>query len=495
MNKHRNHSLGVLQLCAILLGAVLSAAIAQAQTPETATATDKSSAIRRQAKFRFFAPATPDEGARRTGFAVRPASANINRLGFVAKNAPPAAVHGSGQLGRIPLWVDVNPAGNAILGDSIITQANGNLGVGLTTPASKLAVAGQIETTLGGYKFPDGTVQTTAAVSGLQAIVHDATLQGNGTNSAPLGIAVPLTLNGPQGGNQPLPGSAALGLQALGGNAPVGSGGDGLQAVGGNGLNGGDGVVAKGGKGSDLLGGGDGVNATGGDSTNIGSGGPGVRAVGGLGIGAGRNGGAGIIATGGPGQNSAIIGLAGDFVGNVEVSGNLSKGGGSFKIDHPLDPANKYLYHSFVESPDMKNIYDGTVTTDAKGEAQVTLPAYFDALNRDFRYQLTVIGVFAQAIVGQEIKGNCFTIKTSAPHVKVSWQVTGIRQDAYANQHRIQVETDKTDLERGYFLHPEAFNQPEARGVGWARQPALMRQIKEAQTKQLEGLITRKPNQ
>ena len=50
--------------------------------------------------------------------------------------------------------------------------------------------------------------------------------------------------------------------------------------------------------------------------------------------------------------------------GNVDVIGTLSKGGGSFKIDHPLDPANKYLYHSFVESPDMKNMYDGNVTTD-----------------------------------------------------------------------------------------------------------------------------------
>jgi hypothetical protein len=56
--------------------------------------------------------------------------------------------------------------------------------------------------------------------------------------------------------------------------------------------------------------------------------------------------------------------LAGNFSGNVSVSGSLSKGGGSFKIDHPLDPANKYLYHSFVESPDMKNIYDGVATLD-----------------------------------------------------------------------------------------------------------------------------------
>src|SRR5262249_12078650 len=75
--------------------------------------------------------------------------------------------------------------------------------------------------------------------------------------------------------------------------------------------------------------------------------------------------------------------------GDVEIAGSLAKAAGSFKIDHPLDPANKYLYHSFVESPDMKNVYDGVVTTDASGLATITLPNWFDALNRDFRYQLT----------------------------------------------------------------------------------------------------------
>lgn len=62
-------------------------------------------------------------------------------------------------------------------------------------------------------------------------------------------------------------------------------------------------------------------------------------------------------------------GFAGFFLGDVDVDGDLSKAGGSFKIDHPLDPANKYLYHSFVESPDMMNIYNGNVTTDAEGKA------------------------------------------------------------------------------------------------------------------------------
>jgi hypothetical protein len=102
----------------------------------------------------------------------------------------------------------------------------------------------------------------------------------------------------------------------------------------------------------------------------------------------------------------------------------------------------------------MKNIYDGTVTTDADGLATVELPDWFEALNRDFRYQLTVIGQFAQAIIAQEIRDNQFVIRTDAPNVRVSWQVTGTRHDAYAEAHRIPVEEDKPDADRGKYLHP-----------------------------------------
>ncbi|HXM63009.1 MAG TPA: hypothetical protein VN950_19260 [Terriglobales bacterium] len=176
-------------------------------------------------------------------------------------------------------------------------------------------------------------------------------------------------------------------------------------------------------------------------------------------------------------------GWAAWFNGNVDVDGNLSKAGGSFKIDHPLDPANKYLYHSFVESPDMMNIYNGNVITDAQGDAVVPLPDWFETLNRDFRYQLTVIGQFAQAIVASEVADGRFSIKTDKPNVKVSWQVTGIRQDAWANAHRIPVEQQKPTLERGFYLHPELYGAPEEKGVLWARSPQAMKQWKEARTK------------
>jgi hypothetical protein len=158
-------------------------------------------------------------------------------------------------------------------------------------------------------------------------------------------------------------------------------------------------------------------------------------------------------------------GYAGYFSGRVRVTGTLSKGGGSFQIDHPLDPENKYLFHSFVESPDMMNIYNGNVTTDEQGEAWIEMPEWFQALNRDFRYQLTVIGQFADAMVAREIEDNRFLIRTDKPSVRVSWQVTGIRHDPFAEHNRIPVEQAKPEHERGSYLHPEEWGQPRERGI------------------------------
>ena len=149
----------------------------------------------------------------------------------------------------------------------------------------------------------------------------------------------------------------------------------------------------------------------------------------------------------------------------VSINGNLTKSSGTFRIDHPLDPANKYLSHSFVESPEMLNIYNGAVTTNADGEAVVRLPDFFEALNRDFRYQLTVIGQFAQAIVSREVADNCFAVRTDKPRVKVSWQVTGVRRDAYAVANPVIVEEDKPEHERGFYLHPELFGEPDSRSL------------------------------
>ncbi|MFD5270384.1 hypothetical protein [Streptomyces sp. NPDC058335] len=154
-----------------------------------------------------------------------------------------------------------------------------------------------------------------------------------------------------------------------------------------------------------------------------------------------------------------------DVNGNARVAGRVDKAGGGFRIDHPSDPGNKYLCHSFVESPDMANLYHGVVETDEEGEATVVLPEYFETINRDFRYQLTPVGTLAHAAVTEEIKENRFTLRTDQPGVKVCWQVTGVRQDAWAEAHRIAVEEDKPLVDRGYYLHPAEHGQPESAGL------------------------------
>jgi hypothetical protein len=161
--------------------------------------------------------------------------------------------------------------------------------------------------------------------------------------------------------------------------------------------------------------------------------------------------------------------------GNLHVQGRLTAGMKAFRIDHPLDPENKYLSHSAVESPDVMNIYNGNVTTDTEGNATVVLPDYFEALNGDFRYQLTVIGKLAQAAVASEIENNRFTIKTDRPDVKVSWQVTGIRQDALAKALPPSVEEEKPEAERGLFLHPEHYGHPMSRRIAFQRSPEGLR--------------------
>ncbi len=130
----------------------------------------------------------------------------------------------------------------------------------------------------------------------------------------------------------------------------------------------------------------------------------------------------------------------------VSISGTLSKTGGSFKIDHPLKPDTHWLHHSFVESPDMLNIYNGNVRLDKAGMAWMTLPSYFEALNRDYRYQVTAVNQAMRELhICEIVEGKRFLIAGGAPGGLVSWQVTGIRQDTWANENRIQVEVRKND--------------------------------------------------
>ncbi|MBN2000236.1 hypothetical protein JW935_21985 [candidate division KSB1 bacterium] len=169
------------------------------------------------------------------------------------------------------------------------------------------------------------------------------------------------------------------------------------------------------------------------------------------------------------GEKSGGGDYAGYFIGNVNITGVLSKGSGAFKIDHPLDPENKYLYHSFVESPDMMNIYNGTVVLNQNGEALVQLPDYFEALNKDFRYQLTCVGAFVPVYIAEKVNLNRFKIAGGREGIEISWQITGVRNDAFANAHRIKVEVEKEADNRGKYIYPVEANKSVELGIDYSK--------------------------
>jgi hypothetical protein len=147
--------------------------------------------------------------------------------------------------------------------------------------------------------------------------------------------------------------------------------------------------------------------------------------------------------------------LAGHFEGSVNVWGNLWALAKNCKIDHPLDPANKYLVHACVESSERLNVYRGSATMNSKGEATVRLPNWTEAFNGEFDYQLTPIGGSAPDLhIGEEIKDGRFRIAGGKPKQRVSWQVTGARVDAYAKAHPLRVEVPKRAADRGKYLTP-----------------------------------------
>jgi hypothetical protein len=411
-----------------------------------------------------------------------------------------------GAAGKIPVFTNATNIQN-----SVITQKGSDIGVGTTTPTHVLEVNAGAAGAAGLAVISSGTDAAVSLKNTASGGVEYWVDSGSGaagvgagnfavldrTHGAPRFV---VNSTGQVGIGNIHPHSQLQvdsksttysGVTATGGNSPNGAGqtgSTGVTANGGSGdlsvdasSDGGAGLVANGGESTSIPG--TGVIANGGFGQMTGEGGSGISAIGqgepnGDGSGGFFSGGNfggfgdGIDATAGSG-------LAGNFTGNVSISGSISKGGGSFKIDHPLDPANKYLYHSFVESPDMKNIYDGVATLDASGEAIIRMPEWFGALNRDFRYQLTCIGSFAPVFVAEELAKNQFKIGGGRAGMRVSWQVTGIRQDAWANANRIPVEEAKNNHERGYFLHPELYGAPAERQIEWARHPRMMRKLQQ----------------
>jgi hypothetical protein len=153
---------------------------------------------------------------------------------------------------------------------------------------------------------------------------------------------------------------------------------------------------------------------------------------------------------------------AGVFNGGITVFNGLKL----FKIDHPLDPENRYLLHTCVESSEMKNVYDGVARLNEDGSVWVELPQWFEALNGDFRYQLTAVGGPAPGLhVAEELSENRFKIAGGQEGMKVCWQVTGSRKDPAAAAHRFEVEQEKDEEERGRYLEPSLYDAPEEQRV------------------------------
>ena len=394
-------------------------------------------------------------------------------------NTPGAAITGTGTANHITKWLSPTKLGNS----NIFDGSAGKVGIGTTAPGATLDVNGtaviRSNATVDG-SLGAGPITATSSSSGGTGVYANAGSSGGSNGIIAIGatglagytsVAGSIALYGNGGNSTGSNGVVGYGATGVAGNSTItgsyGTYGSGSTGVWGNSTGTGANVGVLGLGATGVSGSGDTWGVLGESSSPNGSGG-----------------GFGNSSTG-----DALFtynqsgGYAAFFDGDVDVDGNLSKAGGSFKIDHPLDPANKYLYHSFVESPDMMNIYNGNATTDASGSAVVTLPEWFETLNRDFRYQLTAIGQFSQAIVASKVANHQFTIKTDKPNVEVSWQVTGIRQDAWANAHRIPVEVKKAQADRGLYLHPELFGAPAEKNIGLAHHPMMQKLMKQAVAK------------
>jgi hypothetical protein len=135
-----------------------------------------------------------------------------------------------------------------------------------------------------------------------------------------------------------------------------------------------------------------------------------------------------------------------------------------------MSPTERTLTTAAVQSPELKNVYDGVAVLDAQGNATVSLPAWFDRANKDFRYQLTAIGAPGPNLyIAKEISGNHFGISGGKAGMKVSWQVTGVRNDPTTVQHPLQADAAKPADERGTYLTPEAYGQPASRGTDFTK--------------------------
>jgi hypothetical protein len=173
-------------------------------------------------------------------------------------------------------------------------------------------------------------------------------------------------------------------------------------------------------------------------------------------------------------QGTGLSNYAGWFSGNVNVTMQLTSGTKDFLIDHPCDPAGKELRHACIESNERRNLYEGMAFADATGGMAIQLPDYVEALNEDFRYQLTAVGAPAPNLhVRSELTNTKFEIAGAVAGQKVCWLISGRRKDALARALPLIVEQAKPANERGFYHHPEAHGHGAEKSIQAARQPSL----------------------
>lgn len=163
----------------------------------------------------------------------------------------------------------------------------------------------------------------------------------------------------------------------------------------------------------------------------------------------------------------ADAGLAGEFHGNVHISGSISKGSGSFLIDHPLDPENKLLRHNFMESPENLVVYRGKVKLNSIGETIVELPEYFEALTKEKEATVTLTSIGKPFLTGYEWENNYKAFKIyGEPEREVSWVVYADRDDPVMQKLARPVEEEKGQdnsfCKKGKLLYPEAYGYPKS---------------------------------
>jgi hypothetical protein len=118
---------------------------------------------------------------------------------------------------------------------------------------------------------------------------------------------------------------------------------------------------------------------------------------------------------------------------------------------------------------------------DGSGQAWAQLPAYFEAINRDFHYLLTPVGAAMPNLhvatpVDTGVSGNQFKISGGVPGGQVSWLVTAVRNDPWLRDNGFQTETAKPEGEQGTYLYPEGYGQPAEAAVDYERQMQIAEQ-------------------